>query len=298
MKQYYTPRELSDALDVSESSIKRWVDDGLLAATRTAGGHRRIAIAEAVRFLRSSGIAVSGPIRMFGGRVSVVSVDGTSPDALGGQLLDALQRDDGETSRSLLLGAFLGGWTIAALADGPIRLAMSAIGELWSHSDQGIVIEHRAVDSILQTLGQLRGLLPPPRADAPGAIGGTPAGDPYLLPSQLTAAALAEVGFRDRNLGPDTPFAVLMDATRRYRARLVWLSISVPHGDDRRLRDDLLTLADDLAPLGATLGFGGRHAPFVPPGSRAMRFAGIGELVAYARGLLVARADAGAKAPA
>lgn len=298
MKQYYTPRELSAALDVSESSIKRWVDDGLLAATRTAGGHRRIAIAEAVRFLRSSGTSVAGPIRLFGAGVSVVPADDTSTDGLGDRLFDLLRRDDDESSRSLILGAFLGGWSIAALADGPIRSAMARIGELWRHSGEGIVIEHRAVDVILQAFGQLRGLLPPPGAEAPGAIGGAPAGDPYLLPSQLTAAALAEVGFRDRNLGPDTPFAVLMDAARRHRPRLVWLSVSARADDDRRLRDDLITFADDLAPLGATVGFGGRHAPFVPPGSRVVRFAAIGELAAYARGLLVAGADTGTVAPA
>lgn len=295
-KRYYTPRELSVALDVSESSVKRWVDDGLLAATRTAGGHRRIALAEAVRFLRTAGTAGAGPISMFGGAVSVLPVKDTDGERLADQLFEALRHDDGETSRALILGAFLGGWSIAALADGPIRSAMARIGELWRHSAEGIVIEHRAVDLVVQIAGQLRSLLPHPRAETPGALGGAPAGDPYLLPSQLTALALAEVGFRDRNLGPDTPFASLMEAARRYRPRLVWLSVSAKVDDERRLRDDLVTLADDLAPLGATVGFGGRQAPFVPLGARAIRFAGIGELAAYARGLLVPAIGAEASA--
>ena len=52
MKPLLSPRELADAIGVSESSIKRWVDGGLIGATKTAGGHRRIPINEAVRFLR------------------------------------------------------------------------------------------------------------------------------------------------------------------------------------------------------------------------------------------------------
>ena len=286
-KRYYTPRELSVALDVSESSVKRWVDDGLLVASRTAGGHRRITLAEAVRFLRSAGAPGTGPIPMFGGAVPVLPVKDTDGEGLADRLFEALRHDDGETSRAVILGAFLGGWSIAALADGPIRSAMARIGELWRHSPEGIMIEHRAVDLMVQIAGQLRSLLAHHRSGTPVALGGAPAGDPYLLPSQLTALALAEVGFRDHNLGPDTPFATVMEAARRHRPRLVWLSVSAKVEDERRLRDDLITLADDLAPLGATVGFGGRQAPFVPLGARAIRFAGIGELTAYARGLLV-----------
>ena len=44
---------LVDALGVSESSVKRWVDGGDLVAQRTAGGHRRIARGEALRFART-----------------------------------------------------------------------------------------------------------------------------------------------------------------------------------------------------------------------------------------------------
>jgi len=36
-----SPRELAEALGVSESSLKRWVDAGKIAASRTEGGHRR-----------------------------------------------------------------------------------------------------------------------------------------------------------------------------------------------------------------------------------------------------------------
>ena len=50
MESLLSPREVAVALGVSESSVKRWVDLGELAALRTAGGHRRITRAEAVRF--------------------------------------------------------------------------------------------------------------------------------------------------------------------------------------------------------------------------------------------------------
>jgi MerR family transcriptional regulator, light-induced transcriptional regulator len=52
---HLSPKALAAAIGVSESSLKRWADEGRLAAERTAGGHRRIAVAEAVRFVRRRG---------------------------------------------------------------------------------------------------------------------------------------------------------------------------------------------------------------------------------------------------
>ena len=48
MDGYLSPKTLADALGTSESSVRRWCDAGKMAAIRTAGGHRRIARAEAM----------------------------------------------------------------------------------------------------------------------------------------------------------------------------------------------------------------------------------------------------------
>ena len=48
--RFLSPRQLAVAIGVSESSLKRWADDGRLAVERTAGGHRRIPLPEAVRW--------------------------------------------------------------------------------------------------------------------------------------------------------------------------------------------------------------------------------------------------------
>src|SRR5215467_4178610 len=50
-KTLLTPKDLADAVGVSESSMRRWLDTGKIRMTRTAGGHRRIELAEALRFV-------------------------------------------------------------------------------------------------------------------------------------------------------------------------------------------------------------------------------------------------------
>ena len=60
-KPLLTPKELADAIGASESSLRRWVDSGQINMSRTAGGHRRIPLAEAIQFIRGIGATVVRP---------------------------------------------------------------------------------------------------------------------------------------------------------------------------------------------------------------------------------------------
>lgn len=213
-------RDLADALGVSESSLKRWIDSGKITATRTEGGHRRVAVSEAMRFIRASRAPVARPELLDLREVYAARSSGRD---LTSYLIDG----DDAAARGWLLARYLDGQTIAELADGPIRSAMTQLGDLWRHDEEGIFVEHRATDICLRGIAQLRALLPALDDTAPLALGAAPAGDPYLIPSQLAAMVLIEAGVRAINLGPDTPVVALSRAIAHHRPRLVWLSISV-----------------------------------------------------------------------
>ena len=210
-------RELADALGVSESSLKRWVDAGKIQASRTEGGHRRIELAEAMRFIRSTGAPLVRPEILDLPELAAARND---------RLLGYLTSGNSLGARGWLMARYLEGATIAELADGPIREAMHALGELWRHEDAGVFVEHRGTDVCLHAVSQLRSLIDAPPVNAPVALGGGPPGDPYLLPTQLAAMTLTEAGLRAINLGPDTPVHALTAAVAEHAPKLVWTSIS------------------------------------------------------------------------
>ncbi len=257
MKPSFTPKELAQAIGVSESSLKRWADEGMLGCARTPGGHRRIALAEAINFIRRTNASVVRPDVLGFSDIAGPLIGGQDADCPGAALYDALYADDHVKARNVLISAFLQGRSVAALCDGPIRYAITRIGELWEHDANGIIIEHRATDTLIQALHVLHTLMPPPASDAPGALGGAPPGDPYLMPSLMAATVLAEVGFRDLNLGPETPVAILTRAIRHYRPRLVWIAASTPLSFDR-LAAKVAQIQPALDEAGSTLIVGGR----------------------------------------
>jgi len=262
MKPILSPRELAIAIGVSESSLKRWADEGLIHVTRTAGGHRRIHISEAIRFVRATRATLVRPDVLGLPDVSAVVRDTPIGDSDEERLFAYLQDGRAVEARGLLLSLYLAGQSVADICDGPLRRAMARLGELWQHGEAGILVEHRATDICVQAINQLRCTMEPP-ADAPTAVGGAPAGDPYLLPSLAAATTLVAEGLRAVNLGPDTPTTVLQRAAVHHQAACVWLSVSSV-SDASRLSDEIGALADRLAPAGTLLLLGGRGVSALP----------------------------------
>ena len=52
-----TTKEVARLLQVSEATVKRWADDGLLQSSKTAGGHRRFSTKSIASLRREKGIA-------------------------------------------------------------------------------------------------------------------------------------------------------------------------------------------------------------------------------------------------
>ncbi len=253
MKTHLSPRELGAAIGVSNSSLKRWVDSGQIDAPKTAGGHRRIPIAEAVRFIRESGIKIVQP-EALGLYAATAGETEQSVETLA-RLLNESKLTE---ASSFILSEYLAGNSFSTICDDLIQPVLKQIGELWLHGDEGIQIEHQAVDLLTRTINQLRNLIVT-RENRPVAVGGAVENDPYILPSLMAATTLAFEGWQEINLGANTPLRVIDMAARQSQAQIVWLSISSDKA--RCTANDIMTLADALGKIGTQVVVGGRAVP-------------------------------------
>jgi excisionase family DNA binding protein len=57
-----TSHEVGDLLQVNPSSVKKWVNEGRIAAFRTPGGHRRIRVADLLDFLARHAMPIPRPL--------------------------------------------------------------------------------------------------------------------------------------------------------------------------------------------------------------------------------------------
>jgi excisionase family DNA binding protein len=282
MKEHLSPRELASAMGVSESSIKRWSDAGRIRMQRTAGGHRRIPTREAVRFIRDQRHPLDDPSALgLPVDTPTAKADGSTSDE--DQLFELLRSGDGERAFDFVRTLYIAGLSVEQIVDGPFRVAFKRIGELWQHhGDAGVMWEHRATQHGLGLLQSLRTLLPERPLDAPLAVGGAPAGDPYQLPSMAVQLALEAAGFKVTNLGANTPIGSFVDAAREIRPLLLWVSATAAPPS-----------AQEFAPLFNTANAVGSHV--VVGGQRALGIQSlpaevidietVTELTAFAKGL-------------
>jgi MerR family transcriptional regulator, light-induced transcriptional regulator len=252
MKEVLSPKELAAAIGVSESSLKRWADKGEVKSTRTPGGHRRIPISEAIRFIRNSNVTIVKP-ELLG--LSALPEDSGEDQA--DQLYSLLSEGQAREARGLLMAAFIQGQSLAELFDGPLKEALYRLGEIWKHDSQGIFVEHRATDICLEAIRELRFAIADDPSN-PTAIGGAPSGDGYSIPSLMASTILMEENFHSVNLGGNTPLETLGSAARELDARLVWLSVTNP-ADERAFDEALSLLAQQCREERRGLAIGGQH---------------------------------------
>lgn len=235
MKQLVSPRQVAQAIGVSESSLKRWCDKGDLLTVRTSGGHRRLAIDQVVQFLRKSGHALIRPELL--GLPSNTGKASTIADRAVPQIVAALTAGDEQQCRRIVFDLYLAGGAVSDICDRVLAPAFEEIGKLWECQEAEVYQERRACGFCLSILAELRSVLPPSGENAPLAIGATPQCDPYMLPTTMVELVFRQLGWRSQSLGSHVPLPSLLAALGELQPKIFWLSVSHIDNEQDFLRE-------------------------------------------------------------
>lgn len=216
--------QVARALGLSVTTVKRWVDDGVLPATRTVGGHRKILVGDVVRLAREGRLPQADISKLL---PAPRDVDLSNCRALVDQLEAAVRDGDLTVAQGLLHGAYRNGFPLDALADQVIRPVLEEVGRQWQCGRIGVMHEHRATQTIVGGLYDLQAGLPAGlERNRPVALGGAPEFDLTVVPTLLARMVLLDAGWDALNLGPNTPTSAFVAAMDEFRPRLVWVCVT------------------------------------------------------------------------
>ena len=256
VSQYFSPKEVAKAIGVSESSLKRWVDKGLIQASKTAGGHRRLELADVLNYLRSTGRGLENP-------VAVSLPEGCGADAereiATSQLLfaEAVSSGNEINATRVIIDAYLSGSSVAEIFDLVITPTFHQIGEMWHCGEAEVYEERRACEVCLRAVHELRRAVGSGPVDGPVAMGGTLDGDPYTLATTLAELVLRSNGWKATSLGNMLPFEAVRKAIIDTRPALFWVSVTSIRDVDR-FTTDFNLLFDIAQSMGTSLVAGGQ----------------------------------------
>jgi MerR family transcriptional regulator, light-induced transcriptional regulator len=238
-----TSREAARLLGVSEASVKRWADGGLLPSAKTAGGHRRfrpedVAAFRHTRLGRAGTRAHSFVAPRARGAAEETAHDGAGDDAAtSASIFDALVAGDSEAAAALVVKLHLRGCTVASLADSALCPAMRRVGDLWHAGQLTVAQEHVATRTAFSALAALRASMEPAPPAWLTAICCSVEEDFHELPAHVASLVLEARGWETIMLGASTPFYALAEATERFAPRLVCVAATVLGNPDRAARE-------------------------------------------------------------
>ena len=215
-----TTRDVAGLLLVSEATVKRWADDGLLLPQKTAGGHRRFSIQSVAQLRREQGLAPAELSPTKPATKKRVSDKLPSVESFSELLLS----DNEAQAAAQLIDAYLQGHALATIFDAAVSKAMHRVGDLWFNGTITIADEHLATRVMLSALQKLRGIVVPNQATGLKAVCCGIEGDLHELPVHLAEIILESEGWDIWNLGPNTPLFTLRDMVAQKKPDLVCIS--------------------------------------------------------------------------
>ncbi len=260
MDKSITTRDVAQMLGVTETTVKRWSDDGLLRCVRTPGGHRKFLLRDVAGFANAHGLTPDGlqppPMTKAQFEELALGVSLHEHKRIATVLLDELLQADRNGVYELLTYLVTNGLTLAVIADEVIRPAFRRIGELWEQGKLGVNQEHIATYTMQEALSRLVPTLhhKPPKKLA--AVSACLSEELHELGLRCLSYCLELEGWQTQYLGMNTPLESVLQQINNFKPQLVAVSITTPRPQGYLTRQ-LNTIAQAARSHRATFILGG-----------------------------------------
>ena len=226
--------------DVSESTIKRWADAGMLKCRKTIGGHRKFELEAIDEFQNQCPLAkkeLAAAEENAGGGELKRMLDESDFDGLADLCKQAALAGESTRVSCLLSQSNRHGLSLATIGEEIIKRAMHDVGRLWRTGKIGVLDERLATFSTLEALTDLQSFIAKKDNQDRRAIVGCSEGELHELASILVRDVLESEGWDVIYLGAHTPLFSFAEAINRFKPQVVCISITMVDNIERAIRD-------------------------------------------------------------
>jgi len=238
-----TTKEVARLCRVSDATVKRWEEAGLIRSERTNGGHRRFRAEEIARFQRDQGLGLK---QSHGDESIFTATTRRRKVASQSSLFDSLIAGSEEEAANLLIKSYLNGTGLISIFDEIVSPAMRRVGEQWLRGELSVAQEHLATRAAHASINKLRNSLPVPTITGELAFCCAFEGDFHELPTHLVQTVFESLGWEVMNFGANTPLYSLSEEVQHHSPEAICISVSYL-GDLDRLSRDYKMFREQLA---------------------------------------------------
>jgi len=231
MNSILSTKEVAGLLNLTESTIKRWADDGNLVCIKTLGGHRKFRMADVVTFAEKHQYPISGilppPLSKNRQDQLMLGVNTGNTELLAEIFLEELLQADTDHVFTFLSYLHRNHLPFVAIADKVIQPAMFELGRLWAEKKLKVDQEHLATRALQEALVRLTPNLRKKPVNGHTMVCACPESERHDLATHILTSAFETEGWTVKNIGANTPLPVLASYIKTYRPHATCLSIAV-----------------------------------------------------------------------
>jgi methanogenic corrinoid protein MtbC1 len=285
-KTILSTADVARSFSVTETTVKRWANDGTLKCMKTPGGHRKFEMKSVVDFSQSLGFEPSGTLTL------------TKEDALAQKIQVAILSRDFRALKEAFLSKALSPdmqdlfiffsylyqhrIQLWELYDMIIAPAMQEMGERWQQGELTISQEHRASYETLEALAKLQTQIHLKPNNGYSVLLACPGEEQHEIGLRCASYLFESEGWNTHYLGCRVPNESLVGAARELRPTSVCISLT--NLSSRKVElEELRELLSTLKKLKTNIVVGGRAVCGLKPflSAHASTFCSVRELVAF-----------------
>lgn len=271
---HFSPAEIAKQLQVNVSTIKRWVDKGVLQSQLTPGGHRRITPDHLQHFLRAYPKYQQGSYIL----KRLHHENQLSPTSWQ-VYYRYLAQNEMQKAEQYVDKFFLAGVSLADVLDRIIARALVHIGAAWAAKTITIFEEHRMSFIVRMHLLHLDRYLPERKGRIQNsAVVACPPGEHHEIPTQMLGLVLKEAGWKTDILGINVPIVEMEKAVVATGAKLLCVTSTYTQ---RRPNVTLQRLRNFMTKRKGVFAFGGSGWGMAATPKGTQRFFSLQEFAKY-----------------